>query len=60
MVTGYAAIRDDLVNAGAFYEDVEVVRDGNLVTSRKPSDLPAFLRGIFQAMSEAKPRAGGN
>jgi protease I len=59
MVTGYAAIRDDLVNAGAFYEDVEVMRDGNLVTSRKPSDLPAFLRAIFQAMAEAGSRAGG-
>ncbi|MBE0602991.1 MAG: DJ-1/PfpI family protein, partial [Deltaproteobacteria bacterium] len=52
LVTGYAAIRDDLVNAGAGYEDTEVVRDGNLVTSRKPSDLPAFLRTIFKAMSD--------
>jgi protease I len=57
LVTGYAAIRDDLVNAGAGYEDKEVVRDGNLVTSRKPSDLPAFCRAIFQAMSETKTRA---
>jgi len=56
MVTGYAAIRDDLVNAGAGYEDAEVVRDGNLVTSRKPADLPAFLRTIFKAMSEIKTR----
>ncbi|MCL5885152.1 MAG: type 1 glutamine amidotransferase [Deltaproteobacteria bacterium] len=56
-VTGYAAIRDDLVNAGAAYEDIEVVRDGNLVTSRKPADLPAFCRAIFQALSEAKAKA---
>ena len=56
LVTGYAAIRDDLVNAGAGYEDTEVVRDGNLVTSRKPSDLPAFLRTIFKAMSETRTR----
>jgi protease I len=57
-VTGYAAIRDDLVNAGAgFDETAEVVRDGNLVTSRKPSDLPAFMRAIFKAMSEAGKKA---
>ncbi|MBI5419756.1 MAG: type 1 glutamine amidotransferase [Deltaproteobacteria bacterium] len=57
-VTGYIAIRDDLVNAGATYEDSEVVRDGNLVTSRKPDDLPAFCRTIFQALAEEKARAG--
>jgi protease I len=56
LVTGYAAIRDDLVNAGAGYEDTEVVRDGNLVTSRKPADLPAFCRAILKAMSEDKGR----
>ena len=55
-VTGYIAIRDDLVNAGAGFEDREVVRDGNLVTSRKPSDLPAFMRAIFEAMSEASAK----
>jgi protease I len=49
--TCFFAIRDDLVNAGARYEDREVVRDGNLVTSRKPEDLPAFSRAIMQAMS---------
>jgi protease I len=53
-VTGYIAIRDDLTNAGAGYEDREVVRDGNLITSRKPSDLPAFMRAIFDAMLEVK------
>lgn len=57
-VTGYIAIKDDLENAGASYEDREVVRDGNLVTSRKPADLPAFCRTIFQALSEAKARTG--
>jgi len=50
-VTGYIAIKDDLVNAGASYEDSEVVRDGNLITSRKPDDLPAFCRAILQALS---------
>jgi protease I len=51
-VTGYIAIKDDLVNAGASYEDSEVVRDGNLITSRKPDDLPAFCRVILEALSE--------
>lgn len=50
-VTGFFAIRDDLVNAGAAYEDREVVRDGNLVTSRKPDDLPAFCRTIAEALA---------
>ncbi|PWB60904.1 MAG: protease [Deltaproteobacteria bacterium] len=57
-VTGYIAIKDDLVNAGAAYEDSEVVRDGNLITSRKPADLPAFCRAILQALTEVKARAG--
>jgi protease I len=48
--TCFFAIKDDLVNAGALYEDREVVRDGNLVTSRKPEDLPAFCRTILQAV----------
>ena len=49
--TCFIAIKDDLVNAGALYEDRDVVRDGNLVTSRKPEDLPAFCRTILQALS---------
>jgi len=51
-MTGYAAIRDDLANAGARFVDREVVRDGNLVTSRKPDDLPAFLRTTLAALAE--------
>jgi protease I len=50
--TCFFAIKDDLVNAGATYVDAEVVRDGNLITSRVPSDLPAFCRTIIQALSE--------
>ncbi len=42
------------VLAEDLYEDREVVRDGNLVTSRKPEDLPSFCRTILQALSEAK------
>jgi protease I len=40
--TSFFAIKDDVVNAGAEWSDAEVVVDGNLVTSRKPEDLPAF------------------
>ncbi len=40
--TSFFAIKDDVVNAGAIWEDAEVVVDGNIVTSRKPDDLPAF------------------
>ena len=49
-LTGFFAIRDDLVHAGAQYEDAEVVVDGNLITSRKPDDLPAFCREIIRAL----------
>lgn len=41
-LTSYHAIKDDFVNAGAFWYDKEVVRDGNFVSSRQPSDIPAF------------------
>jgi protease I len=51
-VTGFFAIKDDLVNAGANYVDQEVVKDGNLVTSRKPDDLPAFCREMIEALSK--------
>ena len=53
--TCFFAIKDDVSNAGAKYVDAEVVRDGNLITSRKPEDLPAFLQAIIQAVREAKP-----
>lgn len=46
--TCFFGIKDDVMNAGARYEDSEVVIDGNLVTSRKPEDLPAFCRATIQ------------
>ncbi len=46
-LTSYTAIKDDMTNAGALWEDAEVVVDGNLVTSRKPDDLPAFLKALL-------------
>lgn len=48
--TSYVAIKDDMVNAGCLWEDSELVRDGNLITSRKPEDLPAFCRAMIAAM----------
>ena len=49
--TCFFAIKDDLVNAGAVYEDAEVVVDRNLVTSRKPDDLPAFCRACISFLT---------
>ena len=49
-VTCFSAIKDDLVNAGATYVDREVVRDGHLITSRKPDDLPAFMCAVLDAL----------
>jgi len=46
-VTSFYAIRDDLVNAGATWVDKEVVKDGNLITSRTPADLPVFCAAII-------------
>jgi len=51
--TSVPAIRDDVANAGASWVDREVVRDGNLITSRTPADLPAFCRTIIVAMAES-------
>jgi protease I len=49
-VTSVGAIRDDLENAGALWEDAAVVVDGNLISSRTPADLGAFCRAIIAAM----------
>jgi protease I len=51
-VTSFFAIKDDLVNAGANWVDKDVVRDGNIITSRKPDDLPAFSRTIIDSLSQ--------
>ena len=50
-ITCVNAIKDDVINAGAQYFDKEVVVDGNIITSRKPDDLPAFCREIIKALS---------
>ncbi len=49
-VTCYHAIKTDIINAGGKYVDKEVVVDGRLVTSRKPDDLPAFMREVLKLM----------
>ena len=51
--TSFFSIKDDLVAAGADWQDAEVVVDGNLITSRKPDDLPAFCRAIIGALAKA-------
>ena len=51
-VTGWPSIRTDLRNAGAQVLDQEVVVDGNLITSRKPDDIPAFSKATIAAVTE--------
>ena len=51
-VTGSPGIKDDLVNAGAVFEDAPVVVDGHHVSSRRPDDLPDFCRGIHEVMAQ--------
>ena len=50
-VTGSLGIKDDLVNAGAIWEDKPVVIDRHFVSSRKPDDLPEFCRGILSVLT---------
>lgn len=52
-VTGFFSIADDLQNAGAQYVDQPAVVDGNLITSRTPEDLPAFMQAILKALDGA-------
>jgi protease I len=56
-VTGSPGIKDDLVNAGAIFEDAPVVCDRHFVSSRKPDDLPAFMRAVLQVLTAAMPVA---
>lgn len=50
-VTSFHSIKDDMINAGAEWVDQEVVRDGALITSRYPNDLPAFCRALLDALA---------
>jgi protease I len=51
-MTCYRSVKTDLKNAGAHYEDREVVVDANLISSRQPSDLPAFMRETVRVLRE--------
>jgi protease I len=52
-LTGYHTIQDDVRNAGGHWVDREVVEDGNWVTSRQPSDIPAFNRAMLRLFSRS-------
>lgn len=52
-MTGWPSIRTDLRNAGATVVDEPVVVDGNLITSRKPDDIPAFNAALMRAIADA-------
>ncbi|MBI5868667.1 MAG: DJ-1/PfpI family protein, partial [candidate division Zixibacteria bacterium] len=50
--TSFVAIKDDLIAAGANWVDEDCVVDGNLITSRTPDDLPAFMRALLKALEQ--------
>lgn len=49
-ITSWPSLKNDLNNAGAKWEDSEVVHDGQLITSRKPDDIPAFVKTLIAAL----------
>jgi protease I len=53
-LTSYPSLQTDLRNAGALWEDSEVVVDNGLVTSRKPDDIPAFNRKMLEEFAEGE------
>jgi protease I len=58
-LTSFPSIRTDLRNAGAHVVDQEVARDGNLLTSRSPDDLPAFCAALVELVAQAgRPTVG--
>ncbi|MCF5974247.1 DJ-1/PfpI family protein, partial [Xanthomonas perforans] len=50
-VTSWPSVKTDLINAGARWQDAEVVVDGQLITSRKPDDIPAFAAAVAKALA---------
>ncbi|MDB5252692.1 MAG: type 1 glutamine amidotransferase [Flaviaesturariibacter sp.] len=58
-LTSYPSIRTDLVNAGALWEDKEVVVDNGLITSRSPKDLEAFNRKMLEEIGEGQHATTG-
>jgi protease I len=57
-MTSWPSVRTDLANAGAQVVDQEVAIDRNIITSRKPDDIPAFIEAFKAAVNEAQPVAG--
>ena len=57
-VTGSLGIKDDLINAGAIFEDVPVVVDRHFVSSRKPDDLPAFMSAVVELLERTGSFSG--
>jgi protease I len=55
-LTSWPSLQTDIRNAGATWVDEEVIVDGNLTTSRKPDDLPAFNKKIVEQFAAANPR----
>lgn len=53
-MTCFSSIREDIINAGGNYVDKPVVRDGNLITSRFPADLPEFCKEIISVLETSK------
>jgi protease I len=51
-MTSWPSVHTDLVNAGAKWVDKEVVQDGNIITSRKPEDIPAFSKAIIGSLAK--------
>jgi protease I len=58
-LSGYHTIQDDIRNAGGTWKDEEVVRDGNWVSSRQPTDIPAFNREMISLFSQGRAKAKG-
>lgn len=58
-LTSWPSLRTDLRNAGAHWVDQQVVRDGNIVTSRKPDDIPAFNREMIANFQQSVPAGAG-
>ncbi len=55
-MTSWASIKTDIRNAGGNWVDREIVADGNLVTGRKPDDIPAFNQRLIEVMSGQRGR----
>jgi protease I len=56
IVTSWPSLKTDIKNAGGTWEDKEVIRSGNVVTSRKPDDIPAFNREMIELFASASEK----